>query len=460
MSLVDRSRLMTLLQQEHQLFTDSHPRSHELFKRGAQNLLRGVPMCWMSEWEGGFPIFLAHAQGARLTDVDGITYDDFCLGDTGALAGHAPEATARAVEARFRRGATAMLPTEDAAWVAAELARRFGLPLWQFSLSATDANRWTLRLARELTGRHQILVFNGCYHGTVDEAVVALDNQGRAISRPGNIGAAIDPTVTTQIVEFNDLAALERSLASREIACVLTEPVLTNAGGIIHPVDGFHAGLRELTERTGTYLVLDETQTFPNGPGGFTAEHGLRPDFLTIGKAIAGGVPLGAYGMSQEVADLISERAIEMGDIGAVGGTLAGNALALAAARATLGQVLTTEAHQRMNALGERFAYGVDGIIAHHQLPWHVVRLGSRIEFRYLPQPPRNAAEALQAVDEEVDAYLHLFLLNRGVLLTPFHNMALMSPATDEGQVDRHTEVFAEAVGVLVSTRPQHPATA
>jgi glutamate-1-semialdehyde 2,1-aminomutase len=407
-------------------------------------------MSWMSEWHGGFPLYLAGADGALLTDVDGIDYVDFCLGDTGALAGHAPKAVARAIKARYDRGATAMLPTEDAAWVGGELKRRFGLPIWQFSLTATDANRWVLRLARELTGRRKILVFNGCYHGTVDETVVSLDATGRPQSRPGNIGAAFDPIQTTAVVEFNDVEALDRVLATEEIACVLTEPALTNAGGIIRPVSGFHDTLRKLTRESGTFLVLDETQTFPNGPGGYTGEHGLEPDFLTIGKAIAGGLPLGAYGMREDVAAAIAEHKLEMGDIGAVGGTLAGNALSLAAARATLGEVLTDEAHERMNALGKRFVAGFEKVIEGRELPWHIVQIGGRLEYRFLPAPPRNAAEALAAVDAELDAYLHLFLLNRGVLLTPFHNMALMSPATEPGHVDRHTEEFAAAVDSLL----------
>jgi glutamate-1-semialdehyde 2,1-aminomutase len=447
----DRGRqLEKLLKRERQLFAERHPRSRELFAQGRQTLLRGVPMSWMSEWHGGFPLYLAGAEGALLTDVDGITYVDFCLGDTGALAGHAPEAVARAVEGRYKRGATAMLPTEDAAWVGGELKRRFGLPIWQFSLTATDANRWVLRLARELSGRRKVLVFNGCYHGTVDETVVALNANGRPQSRPGNIGAAFDPTLTTAVVEFNDVEALEAALATEDVACVLTEPVLTNAGGIIPPAPGFHAALRNLTREAGTFLALDETQTFPTGPGGYTGEHGLEPDFLTIGKAIAGGLPLGAYGMREDIAAAIVERDLEMGDIGAVGGTLAGNALSLAAARATLGEVLTDDAHARMNALGRRFAFGVEEVIQSRDLPWHIVQIGSRLEYRFLAAPPRNAAEALEAVDGELDAYLHLYLLNRGVLLTPFHNMALMSPATEPAHVDRHTDEFAAAVDELL----------
>jgi glutamate-1-semialdehyde 2,1-aminomutase len=446
-----RPELSALLDRERQLFAELHPRSRALYRRGRRVLLRGVPMSWMTEWPGAFPVYLDRARGAVLTDVDGLEYADFCLGDTGALAGHGAEATLRAVAERFENGATTMLPSEDAAWVAEELRRRFGLPVWQFSLTATDANRWVLRLARALTDRPKVLVFNGCYHGTVDETVVALDERGQVISRRGNIGPAFDPAATTKVVEFNDVEALESALASVDVACVLTEPALTNAAGIIAPDPGFHDALRELATRTGTFLALDETQTFPTGPGGYTGAHELTPDFLTIGKAIAGGVPLGAYGMRKEIATAIDARGLEMGDVGAVGGTLAGNALALAAARATLGDVLNDDAHARMNLLAERLAAGLRQAIAERSLPWHVVEIGSRLEWRYSPHPPRNAREAFAAADAELDAFLHLFLLNRGVLLTPFHNMALISPATEKVHVDRHVEVFAGAADSLLA---------
>jgi len=449
-AVVDRAILTMRLTDERRIFAKQHPRSQELFAASQQTLLRGVPMSWMSEWQGDFPIFLDEAHGAELTDRDGITYADFCLGDTAALAGHAPAMTVAAVQTRVARGTTAMLPTEDSAWVGAELGRRFGLPIWQFSLSATDANRWVLRLARELTGRKKILVFDGCYHGTVDETVIALDSNGHAVSKDGNLGAAFDPATCTQVVEFNDTESLKRQLANAEIACVLTEPALTNADGIVLPATGFHTALRALTQQTGTYLAIDETQTFPNGPGGYTGEFGLKPDFLTIGKAIAGGVPMGAYGMTQEVAALINGRNLRMSDIGAVGGTVAGNALSLAAARATLGEVLTDEAHRSMNALGERLAIGVRTVIKNRRLPWHVVRLGSRVEFRYLPAPPQTARAAHAAVDQVLDAFLHLYLLNRGVLVTPFNNMALISPATDQSQVTRYLTVLGDALDSLL----------
>ncbi len=448
--LVDRKRLTELLELERRTFSERNPRSRALFDQSKRTLLNGVPMSWMSCWPGGYPVSAANAKDATITDVDGHAYVDFCLGDTGAFAGHAAAATADAVRAQFARGATTMLPTEDAAWVGAELARRFGLPVWQFSLSATDANRWVLRLARELTGRAKVLVFNGCYHGTVDETVIELDKAGRPGARPGNAGAAFDPTRTTEVIEFNDILALERVLRARAIACVLTEPALTNAAGIIPPQPGYHEALRELTARTGTYLALDETQTFPAGPGGYTGEHGLSPDFLTIGKAIAGGIPLGAYGMRREIADAIAGAKLDMGDSGAFGGTLAGNALSLAAARATLANVLTSDAHRRMNALGARFADGVKSVIASRGLPWHIIQIGARLEYRYSPNPPRNATESADAKDEQLDSYLHLYLLNRGVLITPFHNMALISPATQEADIDHHTRVFAAAIEELL----------
>ena len=417
-------------------------------------------MNWMDRWPGGFPVVLDHAEGASLTDLDGRSYVDFCLGDTGAMAGHAPEATARAVRAQVERGVTAMLPTEDAVWAAEELARRFGLPRWQFTLSATDANRFAIRLARELTRRPKVLVFNYCYHGTVDETFAVLEH-GRVVARAHNIGPPVDLAVTTRVVEWNDVAGLERQLAHGDVACVLAEPALTNIG-IVLPVPGYHDALRELTRRAGTLLVIDETHTMSTGPGGYTAAHGLHPDMLTVGKALAGGIPIGAFGMAEEVATRV-ERA-ELDDTGGIGGTLAGNALSMAAARATLEHVLTGDAYARMVPLAARFAAGVEGAISAHRLPWHVVRLGARAEYGFCSPPPGNGGAAHAAIDHELDRYTHLHALNRGILLTPFHNMALMSPATTEADVDRHTEVFAEAAARLVGgpardlpARPRRP---
>ncbi|MFL5827180.1 MAG: aspartate aminotransferase family protein [Thermoleophilaceae bacterium] len=448
---MDRGRLAQLLAAERERFAAEHPRSRELYERSRGSLVAGVPMSWMTMWAGGFPLFFEEARGARITDADGRDYVDLCLGDTGAMAGHAPEAVAEAVSARVRRGVTAMLPTEDAAWVGEELRRRFGLPRWQFALTATDANRWVLRMARAITERPRVLVFNYCYHGTVDETFISLDDQARPRSRHGNVGPAVDPTLTTEVVEWNDAEALERALAGGDIACVLAEPALTNIG-IVLPEPGFHDALRQLTRDAGTLLVIDETHTMSAGPGGYTTAHGLEPDLLTVGKAIGGGVPVAAYGMSEELERrLLTLPGVDLEDVGGVGGTLAGNALSLAATRATLEHVLTEDAFERMIGLAERFTSGVDQVIEAHSLPWHVVRLGARAEYRFRLEPPRNGGEAEAASDPELDAFMHVFLMNRGVLITPFHNMALMCPATTEADVDAHTEAFAAAAETLAA---------
>jgi glutamate-1-semialdehyde 2,1-aminomutase len=450
---IDRARLASLLASEAARFAAEHPRSKALARRAEASLLGGVPMPWMVRWVGGFPIFAAGASGAYLTDVDGHRYLDLCLGDTGAMTGHAPHATVEAVRAQARRGFTFMLPTEDALWVGEELSRRFGLPCWQFALTATDANRFAIRLAREITGRRLILVYNWCYHGTVDETFVTL-REGRVVPRDGNIGPPVDPGLTTRVVEFNDLPALEAALAPGDVACVLAEPALTNIG-IVHPDPGYHAALREITRRTGTLLVLDETHTISAGPGGYTRAHGLEPDVLTLGKPIAGGVPAAAYGVSGEVAERIRRvTRVDLADTGGIGGTLAANALTAAAMRATLEAVLTESVYQRTISLAERFARGVEAMIGEYGLPWTVQRLGSRAEYWFRPVPPRSGGEAASALDPELERYMHLAALNRGILLTPFHNMALIAPETTEADVDRHTEVFRESVAALASVAP------
>lgn len=447
--MIDRTRLATLYAVEQRRFEQQHPRSKALFERARASLLEGVPMHWMVKWAGGFPLFVAEGQGAWFTDVDGHRYLDLCLGDTGAMTGHAPPAAVEAVRRQAARGFTFMLPSEDHLWVAEELTRRFGLPCWQFALTATDANRFAIRLARMLTGRPKVLVFNWCYHGSVDESFAVL-TEGRVESRPGNIGPPVHPSVTTQVVEFNDLPALEAVLAPADVACVLAEPVMTNVG-IIHPEPGFHAALRELTRRTGTLLVLDETHTICAGPGGYSRANGLAPDILTLGKPIGGGVPGAAYGFSASVVKRLEGRiALADADTGGIGGTLAGNALSLAAMRATLEQVLTEASYARTIPLAERFQAGVEGVIAEFRLPWIVKRLGCRAEYWFRPTAPRNGGEAAAAMDPELDRFMHLFALNRGILLTPFHNMALIAPETTEADIDRHTAVFRESVVALL----------
>jgi glutamate-1-semialdehyde 2,1-aminomutase len=438
-----------LLRRELERFEREHPRSRELAGRARASLLSGVPMPWMVRWPGGFPVFAAEAHGARFRDVDGREYVDFCLGDTAAMTGHSPEPTVRAVAEQAARGITLMLPSEDALWVGAELTRRFGLARWQFALTATDANRFAIRLARALTGRPKLLVFNWCYHGSVDETLATLD-RGSVVERDGNVGPPVPPAETTRVVEWNDAEALEHELAHGDVACVLTEPALTNVG-IVLPEAGFHDALREATRAAGTLLIVDETHTICAGPGGYTAAHGLEPDLLTIGKPIAGGIPAAAYGFSAEVAERLEAMlpVDERADVGGIGGTVAANVLSLAATRATLAEVLTDDAFERMIALAKRFEAGVAEAIERHALPWHVTRLGCRVEYLFRPQRPRNGGEAAAGADPLLDRLIHLYALNRGILLTPFHNMALMSPATTEADVDLHTKIFSEAAAEL-----------
>lgn len=451
MPSINRLRLADLLTQERQRFIESHPGSRELFERAQKSLLAGVPMNWMVRWAGDFPVFVKAGQGAHFTDVDGNDYLDLCLGDTGAMTGHAPAPTVQAMIEQLKRGLTFMLPTEDALWVGEELARRFGLPYWQIAMTATDANRFAIRLARHITGRSKILVFNWCYHGTVDESFITLHADGTARARHGNLGPPVDPSLTTKVVEFNDLPALEAALAPGDVACVLAEPVMTNIG-IVHPEPGFHQALRELTRRTGTLLIIDETHTICAGPGGYTQTHGLQPDLFVIGKPIAGGMPAAAYGMSVEVAERIrNHTSVDDADTGGIGGTLSGNALALAAIRATLQNVLTADAYARTIPLAQRFESGVQSVIEEFELPWIVKRLGCRAEYWFRPTPPRNGAESAAAMDVELDRYMHLAALNRGILLTPFHNMALISPQTTETDIDLHTTVFRDSVQALLS---------
>jgi glutamate-1-semialdehyde 2,1-aminomutase len=450
MRTIDRSRLASLMEEERARFRERHPRSRELWERGRNSLLYGVPMNWMVRWPGDHPVYVDQAEGARFVDVDGNAFVDFCLGDTGGMAGHSPKASVAAIAEQASKGITLMLPTEDAAWVAAELTRRFGVPYWSFTLTATDANRFAIRWARDVTGRPKILVHNHCYHGTVDETFAELDASGTVVDREGNTGPPVPVSTTTRVVEINDLAALERELGHGDVAVCLFEPALTNIG-IVLPEPGYWDRVRELCDATGTLLLIDETHTISAGPGGATKAWGLRPDIVTIGKTLGAGIPSAAYGVTEELQRrILAGTEPEMADVGGTGGTLAGNALSLAAMRATLGEVMTDEAFERMIELGERFEDGVRGVIDGAEAPWHVVRLGCRVEYLFRPEPARTGREAFEGQDAELDAFIHLCLLNRGVLITPFHNMALMSPATTSEDVDRHTEVFGEAVGRLL----------
>lgn len=447
---LDRTRLTDLLDREVARFQEATPHSRALYERATGSLIGGVPMPWMMLWAGGYPLFAERATGARITDVDGHEYVDLCLGDTGAMAGHGPPATVAAITAQAERGITTMLPTEDAIWVAEELTRRFGLQRWLFTLTATDANRAALRLCRQLTGRPKTLIFSYCYHGSVDETFAVRDpRSGLTVAREGNVGPPVDPGETTVAVEFNDLGALEAALAKGDVACVLAEPAMTNMG-IVLPDDGYHDALRELTRRHGTLLIIDETHTFSAGPGGCTAAWNLEPDLFVIGKAIGGGVPCGALGMSADLAErMLEQPGADYEDTGGIGGTLAGNPFSSAAMRATLGSLLDAGTFAHTIPLATRFAAGVQETIDRHELPWNVTQLGARAEYQFLPAPARDGTTAHASHDGELERYLHLHAQNRGVLITPFHNMALMAPVSTAADVDAHTAVFAEAVADL-----------
>jgi glutamate-1-semialdehyde 2,1-aminomutase len=444
---IDRNRLAAVQAEETARFRAEHPRSEALFARTKETMINGVPMSWMRRWPGGFPVYVAEAEGARFVDVDGHEYVDFCLGDTGAMAGHRTFGSLRDLEPA-RQGLSTMLPTEDAIWVGEELRRRFRMPQWQIAMTATDANRFVIRLARQATGRPRILVFNGCYHGTVDEALHELDGAGRVAPRRGNTGPPVEPSVTTRIVEFNDPDALERELAHGDVALVLAEPALTNVG-IVLPEPGFHDALRAATRATGTLLAIDETHTICVGPGGATAAWDLEPDAVVVGKPIGGGIPVAAYGLSDAfTAAIIDALDGPYTDVSGVGGTLSGSALALAAVRATLSRTFTSADFAHMGPLAAAWSEGVRSAFADKQLDWSVQTLGARAEYCFGP-PPRNGGEAAALIDGALEELLHLWCLNRGILLTPFHNMALMAPATTRADVDRHTEVFAAALDAL-----------
>jgi len=447
---INRQHLKTLRAKEEQRFLDTHKKSAAAFEDSKKVMHEGVPMSWMAKWPGAHPLFVKEAKGACFTDVDGHIYVDFCLGDTGSMTGHSPDATVAAIREQVGKGITAMLPTEDAAIVSGLLKERFGLPLWQFTVSATDANRHVIRYSRMITGRSKIVVIDRCYHGSVDETFATLDDAGFTVKREGNIGAPVDLDVTTRVVEFNNLAAIEKALAHGDVAAILMEPAMTNIG-IVLPQDGYLVGVQELAKKYGTYLIIDETHTISVGPGGMTKALGLKPDFLTIGKALAAGIPTGTFGMTQEIADKIKKMVeLEIIDLGGIGGTLAGNALSLAAMKATLTQVLTEANFAKMIELGNRWCDGIDAAIKEFDLDWHCNRLGARGEYIFKGKQPLTGKEAADSGDFELEQYIHLRLLNDGYLITPFHNMALMCPDTTAADVDGHTAAFRTMCAELV----------
>jgi len=449
---IDRAKLKQLLERERKTYIERNPKSLALYK-DATNLFGGVPMTWMNKWSGGFPLYLESAHGNSITTVDGHTYIDFALGDTGAMAGHSPAASTKAIAKRMMDdgGITTMLPTDDAQWVGQELTRRFGMPLWSFTLTATDANRWAIRLARLATGKSKILVFAYCYHGSVDETFAVPASDGTATARPGNVAPPVPLDETTRVVEFNDLAAVERELKNGEVAAILTEPAMTNIG-IVLPEPGFLDGLRELATKYGALLMIDETHTFSAGPGGMTKRDNLKPDIFIIGKSIGAGIPSGAYGITHEVAAAIKAHPeADIIDVGGVGGTLAGNSLSMAAMRATLSEVLTDHAFDGMIQLCTRYTEQVNAVLEKYDIPWSISQVGARAEYRFARPAPKNGTASAKASDDELDEFMHLFMCNRGILMTPFHNMALMCPTTKVEEVDKHGELFEAAIRELVS---------
>ncbi|WP_028445512.1 aspartate aminotransferase family protein [Chitinimonas koreensis] len=448
---IQPDRLAALLARERDRYAAARPRSQALARRADAHLLYGVPLHWMTDWGTPFPLFVESARGARFNDADGHDYVDFCLGDTGAMFGHAPAPVAAAVAAQAQKGFTTMLPGEDAAVVGELLAQRFGLPFWQFALTATDANRFVIRWARAVTGRSKVLVFNGCYHGTVDDVFVDLVD-GVPTQRDSLLGQVYDLTRHTAVVEFNDLAALEVALAAGDVACVLAEPAMTNVGMVL-PQPGFWAAARALIRAAGALLVCDETHTISTGPGGYARAHGLEPDFFVLGKPVGGGVACAVYGFTAELAARMqaTKSAAPPGHSG-IGTTLTANALAMAAMRANLESVMTEAAYAHMFALAERLAAGLRAAIGRHGLPWCVSQVGARTEFQFCAAPPVNGSEAEAAMDHGLEHALHLYLLNRGVLITPFHNMMLVCPETTAGDVDRLVAVVEEAIGELIGS--------
>jgi glutamate-1-semialdehyde 2,1-aminomutase len=442
----DRIEVLKAVETDH--FIARTPRSRALHEAAAAHFPDGVPMHWMRDWPGPYPLFLARASGACIEDADGNVYEDFCLGDTGAMFGHGPPAVQAAISRQLPHGLTAMLPSEAAVRVGPLLAERFGLPFWQMTMTATDANRYAIRWARAISGRHQLLLFNGCYHGSADDSFVRLED-GQSVLRRGLIGQVYDVRAHSRVIEFNDLAALEAALAPGDVAALLAEPFLTNIGMVAADA-GYWDAACALLRRHGTLLILDETHTLSSGPGGYARANGIAADMLTLGKPIAGGLPAALYGMSAQTAvRAAAVRARHAGGYSGMGTTLSANALVCAAMLAMLEQVMTPAAYAHMLALADRAAAGLRALIHRHGAPWSVVQVGARIEFVCASPAPRNGGEAAVALHAPLHELIHLHLMNKGVLIAPFHNMLLLSPVTAAEQVDRLLDALDGCMSAL-----------
>ncbi|MBC2834405.1 aspartate aminotransferase family protein [Paragemmobacter straminiformis] len=440
---VRAERLDRLALREAKRFASGRPHSAAAMLAGSGVFLNGVPMHWMTDWPMPHLPLVASAKGARITDIDGYEIDDFCLGDTGSMFGHSPKAVVKAIRHQAKHGLTYMLPTEDALEAGRLLTQVFGDFRWQIATTATDANRFALRVARAVTGRAKVLVFNGCYHGTVDDTMVEL-RAGRTEPRAGLVGQVQDLTKGAVACEFNDLAGVEAALKTGEIAAVLTEPVMTNSCMVL-PEAGFLDGLRSLTRRYGALLVIDETHTLSTGLGGYTGVHGLAPDMFVVGKCVAGGMPTAVWGMTPDIAARFQryDAGREAGHSG-MGTTLSANPMQFACLRATLSEVMTAKNYARMDKGAARLVAGLTAAIEKHKAPWHALRVGARVEFICAKGPLKNGTEAAAAHQPAIEAALHTALLNRGCLIAPFHNMMLVSPATTKRQIDRLIAAFDE----------------
>ena len=449
--MINPKAILALRERELTRFVNANPKSKHYFER-SNGWFQRVPFHWMLDWPSPFPIVAASATGATLTSLDGQTFDDFCLGDTASMFGHSPPALASALAEQAGKGLSYMLPTIEGAELGDMLASMFGLPHWQVTTTASEANRAVIRWCRGLTGRSKILIFNGCYHGAVDDVFVDL-RDGLAVNRPSLIGQVQDLLLTTVAIEFNDVAALESALRNGEIACVLAEPVMTNIG-MVRDAPGYLETLRRLCSETGTLLVFDETHTISSGYGGHSNSHGPMPDIMVIGKSIGGGVPCAVYGFTAQISARMEalNKARPAGHSG-IGTTLSANALAMSAMHAMLGQVITRKAYDHMLAMADRLVSGLRQVIEAHGLPWHVSHVGARVEFVCAAQPPRNGNEARAAMDHDLESAIHLYLTNRGILLAPFHNMMLLSPVTQSEQVDRLLHALDSCVGELLEIK-------